>query len=346
MTRMNGSVFAPTNAAWKEWEERNRPEDDERAFGWLGPGGLDEWMIPSSEADSLLESRVSAVDEDEREIIIAQHDNLHWALRQHLLYHMLNYTLSPSDWINGNVSTEATLLFPAYEAPPPPKNPDSPWIPAPGTGLLGYHGQRLRLAHPGAEPASCGDFQKGKKESRGCVGFDHAGEHGASVWDGSGWNSTDDGGHHFGEGEGEGDKGKDKDDKDDKEDKDKKKAVGVRWGRNGPVIGIDSVLDPPKTLIATLKDIPQLSYIASLLSSSNPLPPPLPSWIDRTPHVTLFLGSDAAFDAKFDSIERGYLEGAFGAEGLARVLAPGVVIKLDNQVGWRDTFKPKPTESE
>jgi hypothetical protein len=95
-------------------------------------------------------------------------------------------------------------------------------------------------------------------------------------------------------------------------------------------------------MIETLQNTPGLGYLAKLLSSPNPLPRPLPPWIDRAPHVTLFAGSDTAFQQKFDGIERGYLEGVFGAEGLGRTLSPTVVLSLDAQVGWSDVWKKKP----
>jgi hypothetical protein len=105
-------------------------------------------------------------------------------------------------------------------------------------------------------------------------------------------------------------------------------------------------MDPPKNMLDTLRDTPSLSYLAKLLDVPNPLPPPLPPWMDRAPHVTLFAGSDAAFEAAFDGIERGYLEGAFGAEGLGRILAPGMILTLDDQVGWSDVWKKNNTTGE
>lgn len=70
-------------------------------------------------------------------------DNVQEQLRQQLLYHLLNETLSyftPS----GNVSFYKTLLYP-HKPLDPPSPPNSPWIPLPN-GTLGSEPQRLRLA--------------------------------------------------------------------------------------------------------------------------------------------------------------------------------------------------------
>lgn len=72
-------------------------------------------------------------------------DNVNEELRQQLLYHLLNETLSalPTD---GALYMYKTLLFPKPIGPPtqdPPPSP--PWLPIPG-GTLGGEPQRLRLA--------------------------------------------------------------------------------------------------------------------------------------------------------------------------------------------------------
>ena len=150
-------------------------------------------------------------------------DNQNWALRQHLLYHMFNYTLTPTYFLadqSANITIETTLLFPLAQEPelPPTPPPGPPWLPRGGEGLLGGHGQRLRFAKAGSEQG----------EARGKVGVDHNANGGAKIWDGSGW-SEDSG-------------------KDTESSAKKDKIVGARWTRNGVVVGIEGVLEPPPSL--------------------------------------------------------------------------------------------------
>lgn len=53
--------------------------------------------------------------------------------------------------------------------------------------------------------------------------------------------------------------------------------------------------------------------------------------------MTLFAPSNEALDAAFDDVEKRYLEGEFGIEGVARVVSAGVLLGLGHDgVGWRD----------
>ncbi len=69
-------------------------------------------------------------------------DNIQWELRQHLLYHLLNYTLPE---VQESLIPQRTLHFPALPLEPPTGDPppSPPWLPEPG-GLLGGEPQRLR----------------------------------------------------------------------------------------------------------------------------------------------------------------------------------------------------------
>jgi hypothetical protein len=180
--------------------------------------GYDEWL--QDETDLLVERASAGIAfEDSR----SQLDNQNWALRQHLLYHMLNYTLTPSDMVANavsNVSIETTLLFPLLEPPelPPTPPPGPPWLPRGGQGLLGGHGQRIRLARAGSAEGG----------ERGRIGVDHNGHGGIGVWDGSGWTT----------------RGNDSE----WAEASKNRQVGARWTRNGVVVGIDGVLEPPPSL--------------------------------------------------------------------------------------------------
>ena len=71
-------------------------------------------------------------------------DNIQEQLRQHIYYHLLNYTLEA---FPQSTETQLTLHFPAKPIQPPSKDPPPfpPWMPIPG-GLLGGQPQRLRLS--------------------------------------------------------------------------------------------------------------------------------------------------------------------------------------------------------
>ncbi|GMK59312.1 hypothetical protein CspeluHIS016_0703270 [Cutaneotrichosporon spelunceum] len=328
LSRFNGSIFAPTDAAWKTWEDAHRPVTEERIHGWLGASGLSEWLLDEDEAEAALEHRVAAAGADGPRLR-AEADNQNWAMRQHLLYHILNYTLTEKDWApreENNITIETSLLFPIDKAPAPAPipPPGTPWRPAHGQGLLGNHGQRLRIALPGSAEGGY----------RGLVGFDHFGKGGAPVWDGSGWEKDQNNTHIWADA-----------DPDTDRNKGETKERGVRWVRNGVVIGLDGVLAPPLSLLDTMRNTPQLEYLAQLLDVPHETPLPLPPSLDKATHVTLFVPSEAAFTKAFDDLERGYLRGMFGVEGLSRVLAPGAILVLDDKhpVGWSDIWSKKGT---
>ena len=323
----NATLFAPTDAAWEAWSNTHKPKDDGQNLysGWLSSDGLQEWTMDENELLSLRIAHTGNEEEERRRL-----DNQQWALRQHLFYHMLNYTLSPSAFIASdsiNITTETTLLYPSTEEPvhPPVPPPGPPWLPRGGDGLLGGHGQRLRVAKLGSDQGG----------ERGKVGLDFTGEGGVGVWDGSGWKQDDV-----------------------KTLSKRDKVVGARWVRNGVLVGIDGVLDPPPSigesevevwnvvadtiLDEIIRTHPSLSYLSRLLAGSFPLPSPLPEDLSTTPHLTVFAPSNDAFDGAFDEIETRYLEGGYGAEGVARIVGGGVVLALGkDEVGWRDHWGDK-----
>ena len=95
-------------------------------------------------------------------------------------------------------------------------------------------------------------------------------------------------------------------------------------------------------LAEIIKSHPDLTYLSKLLSMNSPLPSPLPKDLDTSEHLTVFAPSNDAFDGVFDDIERGYLEGAFGGEGVGRIVGGGVVTSLGKDgVGWRDRWGKK-----
>nr|XP_019047790.1 hypothetical protein I302_04407 [Kwoniella bestiolae CBS 10118]OCF26720.1 hypothetical protein I302_04407 [Kwoniella bestiolae CBS 10118] len=334
----NATVFAPTDQAWTDWADKHKPkpkEDDEQSFiqeGWLGEGGLDEWFKTEDEVLDIRMNESGRNEEDERGLM----DNQNWLLRQHLLYHMLNYTLPPSFFLAtqnsgqgiGNITIETTLLYPLADEPklPPTPEPGPPWLPRGGEGLLGGHGQRLRLAKIGEE------------EEKGRVGVDWNGEGGAVFWDGKGWeveepeptpkpNKTDYGNMML------------------LKDKEKEQLKGIRYARNGVVVGIEGVLDMPSSMEDIIRTHPSLKYLSHLLTFTA-LPTPLPDSFATSPHITLFAPSNEAFSSAFDDIEKGYLEGPYGEEGTARILAGGVVLGVGKgHVGWSDTLGNRSLET-
>ena len=87
---------------------------------------------------------------------------------------------------------------------------------------------------------------------------------------------------------------------------------------------------------------PSLSYLSRILTISEPLPDPLPDTLSTHPHLTVFAPSNDAFTNTFDDIERRYLEGGYGSEGAARVIAGSIVLSVGKgEVGWQDAWGKK-----
>ena len=200
------TLFAPTDDAWESWAKEKEH----------GPVEADARL-----AEIILRQQTENVD-----ALLA--DNILFDTRQLLLFHMLNYTIPlehanqldglnrhPTDrWLARNVSTETTLLYPSRHHHPaghlPPPHP--PWSPEGGTGILGGHGQQMRLF-----------FREDQRAGPSRVQVDLDGQGGAAVWTGWAGNRTAD--RHR---PARGDK--------------------YRVGSNGVLIGIDRVLSPPDGL--------------------------------------------------------------------------------------------------
>lgn len=66
-----------------------------------------------------------------------------------------------------------------------------------------------------------------------------------------------------------------------------------------------------------------------------------------SPHLTVFAPSNEAFEGVFDEVERRYLEGDFGAEGVARIVSGSVVLGVQKGgVGWSDHWGKKEFQGE
>jgi solute carrier family 25 (mitochondrial carnitine/acylcarnitine transporter), member 20/29 len=200
------TIFAPVDEAWRKWSE----EED----------GKDLKMLLNMHGQ-----------EEELEILVA--DNILFHLRQHLLYHVLNYTLSipiefqPSPFI----TTESTLLYPSRKIlrPSPAPPPNSPWLPQGGTGSLGGQGQKVRV-----------EFEK---DGVIAVGGRANGEEGVGVWDEWLKKEDDEDGVEDGDEEDFNLKIKTKT----KKEKEKKLG-GARMASNGVVVGLQEVLRMPRDI--------------------------------------------------------------------------------------------------
>ena len=71
----------------------------------------------------------------------------------------------------------------------------------------------------------------------------------------------------------------------------------------------------------------------------------MPENLATAQHLTVFAPTNEAFHRVFDDVEKRYLEGGYGAEGVARVFAGSVVLSVKSDgVGWSDVWGSKPRE--
>jgi uncharacterized surface protein with fasciclin (FAS1) repeats len=192
------TIFAPIDEAWRKWSEEENGEDLRLLLTTMEDTTGEELLLP---------------------------DNILFHLRQHMLYHILNYTLAAPDSAMQSdqraLTTETTLLYPSRSIMPPSRGPPphSPWLPQGGTGSLGGRGQKLRVA-----------FNRSALES---IGGKANGSEGVRIW--NGWSGVDlqDAG----------------DPADEAQKKKKKKTLeGARTASNGVVVGVGSVLSMPKDI--------------------------------------------------------------------------------------------------
>lgn len=187
LNRLNGSTFfAPTNDAIRA--ERDREKER---------GVIDEdaiWSFAARTDGDADEGEAGGYDDLRKPPV---HDNLQLALRDTLLFHLLNYTLFPApsnSSTNSSFSSplplnsptlQETLYYPSlsslnssFPAPPtlPGTPPDDPGAPSSEEGLLRGEGQRVRIVRKDAAI-------KGEKGI--WVGGDWKGAGGARVVEGS-----------------------------------------------------------------------------------------------------------------------------------------------------------------
>lgn len=229
------------------------------------------------------------------------HDNLNYRLRERLFYHMLNYSWTPPELASPDEEANKGYTSPVncYETTLlfPTKHEDHgrpghvPY-PEPEDTLLGGEGQKLAIA------------TEGGKTSSSLFGAQQDGQTGPVVRVGV---------DELGEGGAS--------------------ILPSRGGiaRNGKLIVIDSILQPPKSLAHQIKaresfksgigpdhkdskpyDGPSLSRLASLLTEEM--------WTNLTErqHLTLFAPRDEAFDA-LDPLEWKYLTSGFAADDIMQI---------------------------
>ncbi|GJN89638.1 hypothetical protein Rhopal_002625-T1 [Rhodotorula paludigena] len=275
LNRLNGStLFAPTDKAIRDARDRDR--------SGVSAGGEDH--IWSAVVEWVDEGRTVAEDSRDEE-----HDNLQLALRDTLLYHVLNYTLLDNPAVNHTNSSEPvpkplpldlpvlheTLYFPSlfpynrsFPAPPslPGTEPDRPDPDAPKDrpeGLLHGEGQRVRILR-----------KKDDKDDEVWIGVDWKGEGGI------------------------------------------KTAQKARFARNGVLLPVDAVLDKPKDLATIIRTTSELSMLASLL------PTPVLDYLSTAPHLTLFAPTNDAW-AALTELEMRYLRSGLAELDLSEIFGDG-----------------------
>ncbi|CAE6520081.1 unnamed protein product [Rhizoctonia solani] len=247
LNRINGStLFAPTNAAIERYAESH----------------------PDSAWASLLGEQ-----------------NPHNDLRQHVFYHLLNYTATPTTSQDLPAApatyTHKTLHFP--QAPedgsgPPSHEPPNlpPWMPVPG-GLLAGEPQRVRVTW---------------KDDAAWVAVSEKGQDGVKVV--------------------------------------KNDVVAS----NGRIVGIDDVIPLPRNLVDVIRDHPKLKTLSRYITST------IERTLAKTPHLTLFVPDDKAWDA-LKPMEKLWLDSGYAERDLMDIFARHATTgeKPHEESGFADDIK-------
>ncbi|GAA5947230.1 hypothetical protein JCM3775_007602 [Rhodotorula graminis] len=285
LNRLNGpTLWAPNDRAIQ------RARDDERRRGLLDDGGGDSVEVGGQPGVWTAVVEWAEHGDDAFGGNSTEHDNLQLALRDTLLYHLVNRTLVPPPPSNGTNSTEPapkplpldattlheTLYFPSlfpynrsFPAPPslPGTEPDEPDPDAPEDrpeGLLHEEGQRLRVVRRVDD----------KKRDEYWVGVD---------WKGAGGVRS---------------------------------AGPPKFARNGVLVPIDGVLTRPDDLATIIRSTPELSTLASLL------PKPVLKYLSTASHLTLFAPTNEAW-AGLTELEMRYLRSGLAELDLSEIFGDG-----------------------
>ncbi|GAK62415.1 FAS1 domain-containing protein [Moesziomyces antarcticus] len=218
--------------------------------------------------------------------ICIQASNVNAVARQHLLYHVLNYTLpftlsdntgshAPDHPLPqpGKPQMHTTLHFPSRRMLTEPTHPGR--VPVPDEedhgGLLGHHGQRMRIALVDRTDKSQPDATSNKQKRPSLYfGADEQGCGGAM-------------------------------------------SLFEDWrSRSGVIHHIDSVISLPPSLEHVIATHPSLDSVRHLMNNDTL------HTLSTVPHLTLFMPTSQAFD-KLSALESAYLFGNFEQASLDRL---------------------------
>ena len=280
------TLLAPTNDAFLRKRDEQVMQRQQTVGSDTASPTLWEYLLDEKQTDAQPLSSAASPCIWHNSVCVAA-GNVNAVARQHLLYHVINYTLpftlsqdtgphSPSQPLPepGSPQMHITLHFPSRRMLTEPTHPGR--VPVPDDedhgGLLGHHGQRVRVAlvedKDKSKPALFRSF-KSKRKSL-CFGTDERGQGGA-------------------------------------------KSLGEDWrSKSGVIHHIDSVLDLPPSLEHVLLTHPRLESIRRLVSNET-----LQS-LSTVPHLTLFLPASEAFE-HLSLLESTYLFGDFQQAALDRL---------------------------
>lgn len=283
------TILAPTNDAFLRKRNEQIAQRDSAVGASSHSPTFWQYLLDEDDNDAHRYSSTSSQCIWNDDICVAS-DNVNAVARQHLLYHILNYTLpftlsddtgshSLSDPLPQPDRPEihTTLHFPSRRMLTEPTHPGR--VPVPDEedhgGLLGHHGQRMRVSLAQDKdknkslPSSYSHLFKSKRRSLR-FGTDERGRGGA-------------------------------------------KSLNEDWrSKNGVIHYIDSVIDLPPSLEQVILTHPRLERLRRLVSSDT-----LKSF-NTVPHLTLFLPASEAFD-NLNVLESTYLFGEYPQAALDRL---------------------------
>ena len=283
------TILAPTNDAFL----RKRDEQVARRESAVGASSSTPvfWQYLVNQDDPDTYEQVSSSSKCIwNDGLCVEYSNVNAVARQHLLYHILNYTLpftlsddtgshSPSAPLpeTGKPSMHTTLHFPSRRMLTEPTHPGR--VPVPDEedhgGLLGHHGQRMRVAlveRKEKEKAFSSSYFRSSKSKQRFLHFgtDEKGQGGAN-------------------------------------------SLNEDWrSKSGVIHHIDSVIDLPPSLEQVVLTHPRLERLRRLVSTET-----LKS-LSTVPHLTLFLPASEAFD-NLSVLESTYLFGEYQQAALDRL---------------------------
>lgn len=280
------TLLAPTNDAFLRKKEEQEVQRQQALGVSSDSPTLWEYLIDDQRDNSRLLAPASS-DCIWYNGICATGSNVNAIARQHLLYHVFNYTLpftlsddtgshSPSDPLPepGQPQLHTTLHFPSRHMLSEPTHPGR--VPIPDEedhgGLLGHHGQRMRVALVDNKNKSKAQKLRFSKKERRVLyfGTDERGEGGA-------------------------------------------RSLGEDWrSKSGVIHFVDSVIDLPPSLDQVILTHPRLESFRRLIDNDT-----LQS-LSTVPHLTLFLPASTAFE-KLSTLESSYLFGGLPEAALDRL---------------------------